>query len=60
MTTSNITTQHVKVTMAGDKGFQAVTEGDARQGRARINNNLYDISLPGLQAGGLEVEFRRV
>ncbi len=59
VTTGRITTQHVKVTMAGNQGFQAVTGANARQGQARITGNLYNIELPGLQAGGLDVEFRR-
>ena len=48
VTTANVRTQHVKVTMAGKNGFEAVTGENARQGQARIAGNLYNIDLPGL------------
>lgn len=60
ITNSKITTQHIKVTMAGAHGYQAVTGGDERHGQVDIGGNVYNINLPGLQAGGMEVEFKRI
>lgn len=57
----SITQQHIKVVMSGENGFKDVTTGSSRKGKAVVNNNVYNIQIPGLKSGGkFEVEFKRV
>lgn len=56
---SKVSQQQIRVKMAGQNGFNQVTNGANRPGQAIINGNSYKITLPGLNGGGLEVEFKR-